>query len=367
MKNIYLIVGTGGPCAGKSTVFSRADTFITNLGYKFFVVPETFTEMFSGGIKLLEYPNIEFQDMLFRLQLAKEELYLEAAEKCSEENVVILLDRGLLDGLAYMSEPDVKELLRRNNTTINAIMGRYHGVIHMVTAADGAEEAYIANQKSNAARYEDLDAAKAADVALKDVWTGHPHLRVIDNSTDFPTKVNRVLAEISAILGEPAPKEIERKFLIKKPSLSDLGNFVKYSKHEIVQTYLCDNGSGVERRIRMRGTPGDCTFFYTEKKPVSPGVRIETERKISEKEYLNYLLETDCKKRQIRKTRYCFLYNNLYYELDIYPFWDDQAILEIELSSESSAFEIPEFIVPIKDVTDDPAYSNYQLASKIPE
>jgi CYTH domain-containing protein len=212
-----------------------------------------------------------------------------------------------------------------------------------------------------------LDAARCADAALKAVWTGHPHLRVVDNSTDFPTKINRVIAEIFAVLGEPAPMEIERKFLITKPDLSSLANHTKYSKHEIVQTYLCDDGSGAERRIRMRGTPGDCTFFYTEKKPVRPGVRVEIERKISEKEYLTFLFEADTQKRQIKKTRYCFIYNNLYYELDVYPFWDDKAILEVELSSESSTFEIPEFITSIKDVTDDSAYSNYHLANEIPE
>ncbi len=367
MKNIYVIVGTGGPCAGKTTAFTRIETALTNLGYKFFGIPETFTEMFGGGIKLLEYPNIEFQDMLFRLQLFKEELYLEAARKCKEQNVVILLDRGLLDALAYMNSKDVEELLRRNNTTMNAIMNRYDAVIHMVTAADGAEDAYIANQKNNAARYEGLEAARRSDVALKAVWTGHPRLRVVDNSTDFSTKINRVLAEIFAVLGEPAPLEIERKLLIQKPCLSELSNFVKYSTHEIIQTYLCNDGSGIERRIRMRGTHGDYAFFYTEKKPVSSGVRVEIERKLTEKEYLNYLIETDCQKRQIRKTRYCFLHNNIYYELDVYPFWDDKAILEVELSSEASTFDIPEFITPIKDVTDDPAYSNYQLASEIPE
>ncbi len=367
MKNIHRIVLTGGPCAGKTTAFARIETELTNLGYKVFIVPETFTEMFGGGIRLTEYPNLEFQDMLFRFQLFKEDIYDEAAEKCKEQNVVILHDRGILDALAYMSVEDTYKLYRRNHTRHNALMNRYDAVIHMVTAADGAEEAYIANQKSNAARYEDLSAARRSDYALKAVWTGHPHLRVVDNSTDFPTKITRVLGEIFAVLGKPAPLEIEKKILIQKPKISELARFTQYSEHEIVQTYLCDDGSGVERRIRMRGNPFDYTFFYTEKKPVSPGVRVEVERKITEKEYLNYLFETDCHKRQIKKTRYCFIYDNLYYELDVYPFWDDKAILEVELSSEASTFNIPGFITPIKDVTDDPAYSNYHLASELPE
>ena len=34
--------------------------------------------------------------------------------------------------------------------------------------------------------------------------------------------------------------------------------------------------------------------------------------------------------KQIRKTRYCLTYKNQYFEIDIYPFWNDKAILEIE-------------------------------------
>ena len=31
-------------------------------------------------------------------------------------------------------------------------------------------------------------------------WTGHPHLRVIDNSTDFEDKMKRLIAEIASFL-----------------------------------------------------------------------------------------------------------------------------------------------------------------------
>lgn len=367
MKNIHRIVLTGGPCAGKTTAFARIETELTNLGYKVFVMPETFTEMYGGGIKLFEYPTVDFQDMLFRLQIAKERIYDEAAEKCAEENVIILYDRGLVDALAYTKPDDAAEILARNKVTINTLMNMYDAVIHMVTAADGAKEAYLANQANNVARYEDVAGAISADRALQKVWTGHPHLRVVDNSTDFAGKITRVMTEIFAVLGKPTPLEIEKKFLIAKPCIEEIAQHVTLSKHEIIQTYLCDNGDGVERRIRMRGNEGDYTFFYTEKKFVRPGVRVETERKISEKEYLNYLFQSDYQKRQIRKTRYCFIYNNLYYELDIYPFWDSQAILEVELSSEASTFEIPHFIKFEKDVTNNIAYSNYMLASLVPK
>ena len=55
-------------------------------------------------------------------------------------------------------------------------------------------------------------------------WAGHPHLRVIDNSTGFEDKIRRLIREISLYLGEPQPYEIERKFLIEYPDLNRLNN-----------------------------------------------------------------------------------------------------------------------------------------------
>ena len=73
-------------------------------------------------------------------------------------------------------------------------------------------------------------------------------------------------------------------------------------------------------------------------------------------------MNADTTKRQIRKTRYCLTYENQYFEIDIYPFWDDIAIMEIELSDEKEEIKIPTFICVIKEVTEDDAYKNASLA-----
>ena len=69
----------------------------------------------------------------------------------------------------------------------------------------------------------------------------------------------------------------------------------------------------------------------------------------------------------MRKTRYCLTENNRYYEIDIYPEWKKQAILELELSSEEEEDILPEDIKVIREVTTDETYSNYELARKMPE
>lgn len=90
---------------------------------------------------------------------------------------------------------------------------------------------------------------------------------------------------------------------------------------------------------------------------------METEKRLTQAEYINLLMDADTTKHQIRKTRYCLVYNNQYFEIDIYPFWNDVAIMEIELNNESQTIEFPPQIKIIKEVTDDIEYKNSNLAN----
>ena len=69
----------------------------------------------------------------------------------------------------------------------------------------------------------------------------------------------------------------------------------------------------------------------------------------------------------IRKERYCLMYKGTYYEIDIFPFWNKQAYLEVELLSENEKIRIPEFIKVIREVTYDPRYKNSSLCNSIPK
>ena len=75
------------------------------------------------------------------------------------------------------------------------------------------------------------------------------------------------------------------------------------------------------------------------------------------------MLESDTAKHPIRKTRYCLMHNNQYFEIDIYPFWNDKAIVEIELNNEEQKIEFPTQLKILKEVTHDKNYKNSSLAS----
>lgn len=201
------------------------------------------------------------------------------------------------------------------------------------------------------------------DDKLISAWTGHPHFRVIDNSTEFEGKMRHLIAEISAFLGEPEPLEIERKYLIEYPDIQWLESNPKCRRIEIIQTYL-KSSEGEEVRVRQRGINGNYIYFKTIKKKVSPVKRVEIEKRLSQSEYLTLLMEADTGKRQIRKTRYCLTYEGQYFEIDVYPFWDNQAIAEIELKDENEKIVLPKEIKVIREVTDDENYKNAMLAER---
>ena len=207
-----------------------------------------------------------------------------------------------------------------------------------------------------------MEEASAIDDKLIAAWTGHPHLRVIDNSTDFEDKMKRLIKEISSFLGEPEPYEIERKYLIEYPDLKWLESIPNCQKVQIIQTYLMSE-NGDEVRVRQRGADGHYVFYETRKRRVSDIKRIEVERRLSESEYLELLMNADSTRHPIRKDRYCLTYDNRYFEIDVYPFWDHQAIAEIELSAENEDIRFPEQIKVIREVTGEKEFLNSSLAA----
>ena len=215
---ITKIVITGGPCAGKSTAMSWIQNAFTQMGYTVLFIPETATELITGGVAPWTCgTNGDFQKCQLQLQLNKEKVFEQAAKSMNTSKVLIVCDRGMLDNKPYMDDSDFTEVLEYLATSEIELRDSYDAVFHLVTAAKGAEEYYTT--ANNSARTETVDEAAALDDKLLSAWTGHPHLRVIDNSTNFEEKMRRLIAEISSFLGAPERFKIERKFLIEYPDI----------------------------------------------------------------------------------------------------------------------------------------------------
>lgn len=154
--------------------------------------------------------------------------------------------------------------------------------------------------------------------------------------------------------------EIERKFLVDLPDLNKLD--VK-RKIEIIQTYLKRGNNNSQRRVRKIIENGSISYTYTEKVFVSPVIREENEFEITADEYSRLLEQSDEKCDPVEKIRYCFNYRDQIFELDVYPFSHDFAIMELELDFPEQKIYFPECVNVLKDVSDDKRYSNASLAS----
>jgi len=263
-----------------------------------------------------------------------------------------------MDVAAYMSSDMWQALLEEMGLNdVEVRDKRYDAVLHLCTAAKGAEEFYTC--ENNSSRTENIEQAVALDDKIIKAWTGHPHLRVVANSGTFEDKLNAVLAEISSVLGIPEPTETERKFLVDV-----VGDITDSREMDIYQTYLMKR-NGEESRVRKRGENGHYAYFLTTKKFISSNQRIEVERQITPSEYINLMNSANPDKQTIHKHRRCFVWDNRYYELDTFvspklPY----CLLEIEDAAEDEVLSFPPFLKVIDEVTENPEYYNVNIANR---
>ena len=362
MKDIKRIVLTGGPCAGKTTALVRIVEHFSNLGFKVFTVPEVPTMYSQGGWSYLTpNPKLYYEGELaiLQTQLALEDSFMRLAETCTKPTFVVC-DRGTMDISAYISYDMWHELCDRCDTDPNRLRQRYDAVLHLVSAADGAEQYYTL--ATNANRYEQaneegLQLARDLDKKVNRAWKGHPHLRVINNHDDFDAKINRVILEISNVLGLPQPVTEERVYIVELT-----GELPECIESEITQTYLVAEPDCVVR-LRRRNWGDEVVNVHKTQKRISPTEVIETERQVSNALYESLLQQADPYRATIRKTRRSFIWKGQYFEIDTFqePV-SNLVMLQTKGIAEQESVNFPPFIKVIEDITGNQQYYNYNIA-----
>ena len=158
--------------------------------------------------------------------------------------------------------------------------------------------------------------------------------------------------------------EIERKYLIRRPAEAWLE--ANCQGTDIIQTYLKTEAPGHSDRVRRRAGKNGVVYTHTVKRRITDLRREEQEREIDEAEYQTLLQRADPERRSIEKRRYVLAYDGKEFEIDVYPFWQDKAVMEIELSEETETVKLPPHIEIIRAVTADRRYTNAALAREIP-
>lgn len=322
MPPLHRVVLTGGPCGGKSTALSKIRERMVSFGFNVYLVPETATLLLTGGASFAGATADQVHAIevgVLQTQMALEDAFARIAEAAGKP-AILLCDRGAMDVSAYLPPDAWQALLDERDWTVVGLRDRrYDAVIHLVTAADGAEKFYTT--ANNAARTETPSQARELDAKVRHAWVGHPRLRVVDNSTDFEGKVRRVIQAVCRVAGVPEPAAVTRRFLVKKAPDVLPG---RVEEVEIEETPL--PGGAIARRRGQRGS-----YAYTHALKAQ-------ERPITGREYVG--LVAQAAGPTIKKRRACFLHEGLYFALDRF---DDRMELEVELE-EGAALKLPPFL-----------------------
>ena len=198
IKHIHTIVVTGGPRCGKQEVMSFVSQKLQESGYATLVVPELAKEMIIAGATpgiTLEY--YDFEKNLLRGQIDRENRYRKTAQDLFNEDVVIILERGILDAKAFFGKEQWEKMLDDLCIKETSILERYDGILHLRSLAHGKEAEFVPDPIDISRT--PLEARIECDKVLH-AWEHHRNQKVIDNSTSFEEKMNRSFAAIVDML-----------------------------------------------------------------------------------------------------------------------------------------------------------------------
>lgn len=362
---IYRIVLTGGPCAGKSTLLSQLQSKLQQrTGMKVYCVPEAATLLVAGGLEWNDMNHeriIEFQLALLRVQLTLED-QLYAIARATGKPSLIVSDRGTMDGRAYCSAEQFQEILLRGGWTLEKLRDeRYDAVVHMVSAAIGAPEYY---NMDNPARFENLEEAVEADERLRQMYIGHPCLRVFDNATDFESKLDRVMKFVGHVIGHEFPHNLTRKFSLKKP-LDTATISIPFVRARITVTVLHNSREEEVMQVMKREQDSVCIYFYVCIKHTVDGPATKSEHRISAREYASLLQQRDPSRVDIVKDNVSFVHKSHYCEVATFiePAWaKGQTVLYVDCENSEQELNLPSFLEVDHEKTSQP--SSFHVSMK---
>lgn len=357
---IKRVVLTGGPGSGKTTVLDKIRDVYAREGIKVLVVAETATELINSGISFLDstVSLLDFQELVLRLQLAKESIVDRAIELSSKEDILVIYDRGTIDNTAYINKEEFENVLTRLNheKSFSDLLNKYDLVINLV----GREDFYTT--ENNKARSESVtEALKLGDRTLQS-WVGHPKVRIVKPKDTVEEKINEVLNIINDLFNKKQVKRQEKYSVdLGKTELDYITS--KGKEALIEQTYLLAT-EGVEKRLRKITFNDSVSYILSVYKQLEDGSRvIVLEKQLDESIYKSLLEFKDPKYEVIEKKRYYFTYDGEYFYLDIFNNNDEIGILEINVM-ENEDVKIPDFITVIENVTKNESYYNRGIALK---
>jgi predicted ATPase len=195
-----IIVLTGGPRAGKTTVLNYLKKALPAEGVYPIFVPELATAVFSSGIEFPPiahnpYSNRLFQTVMIKSQMQQEDVYRQIADIyafATKKIPVLICDRGVIDNFAYIEPVEREWIIQSLGLDYKQLAGRYSAVIHMKTSGYSPEYEVLKND--NPIRHEQTAAdAIEADTKTFALWiSSTPNVTIVPYYDDFELKCKQV-------------------------------------------------------------------------------------------------------------------------------------------------------------------------------
>lgn len=357
ISKVTKVVITGGPSSGKTECIYKVKEHFEKLGYKVIVIPSVGTALIQCGIYPWDAVNEDdFERMNLGAKIKLEEIADEAVCNINASKILILCERGTVDVKAYTSNRNFQQICKEYNTSEEELKNAYDAVFHLKTVAKGYRDQY---KQVPVYRKEDPDTAIYLDDKVIEAWSGHNNFRIIDAYPYFEDKMMKLINEISYVLHEEDKAYVEKKYLISMPDVEQLMKNKQCRKVHVKQHYIIDETRQEKEKIVLRRENNKNFYYKVVKKN-----KVKYSNSITADKYINKLEDENKKFYHIHKDRYYYIFDSRCIKIDVFPFWKDKAILEVDVLNDRENIKFPKFVHIIEDVTDNEAYKNYYLAEE---
>lgn len=125
-----------------------------------------------------EEQGMAFQELLLKTMMQIENTYFQVAE-FMDRDVLVICDRGSMDASAFIAKDQWEHIMNKNGLNeVDIRDSRYNHIIHMVSAAHGAEKFY--STVDHSCRSEGMELARELDTKAAEAWVGHPYFDIFD-------------------------------------------------------------------------------------------------------------------------------------------------------------------------------------------
>ena len=202
-RRVVRIVLTGGIAAGKSQMLSVLQETLQNSTIPAAYVKECATELLTKGYTPERWGAVAFQHAIFRHQLENEaRAFRRMLPKARETGLPVLLlcDRGLCDGGAYVPPDTFGTICRSFEYSRKRLLGRYQGVLFLDSMAARADMPFDVKSGNGLRLESGREDALLSNERSFAAWSDHPNLVRIPASEQFEGKAQQTVAALMRMI-----------------------------------------------------------------------------------------------------------------------------------------------------------------------